>query len=78
MNQTYTKLLGYCFISAGESTPTSMPTVRTLVQEPSEEQIPQSATDMFRDMLNQKRQMLLSKLTSIDTEVSAYFVFLID
>lgn len=45
------------------------PSVR-LVQDPSEDQGSQSATDMFRDLLNQKRQMLLSKLTSIDTEVS--------
>jgi hypothetical protein len=30
----------------------------------------QSAADMLRDLLNQKRNMLLSKLTSIDSEVT--------
>ncbi|XP_046673875.1 MAP kinase-activating death domain protein isoform X5 [Homalodisca vitripennis] len=45
------------------------PSVR-LVQDPNDEQGPQSTTDVFRDLLNQKRQMLLSKLTSIDTESS--------
>jgi len=35
------------------------------------EEVPenQSAADMLRDILNQKRQILLSKLTSIDSEV---------
>ncbi|XP_054268868.1 MAP kinase-activating death domain protein isoform X4 [Macrosteles quadrilineatus] len=47
------------------------PSVR-LVQEPGEssEQNPQSTAEVFRDLLNQKRQMLLSKLTSVDTESS--------
>lgn len=50
------------------------PSVR-LVQEPTEETSPgpQSTTDVFRDLLNQKRQMLLSKLTSIDTEVRTVY-----
>lgn len=54
------------------------PSVR-LVQEPSEEQGSPSTADVFRDLLNQKRQMLLSKLTSLDTEVrtslSSYHIF---
>ena len=29
----------------------------------------QTATEMFRDLFNQKRQILLSKLSSVDTEV---------
>lgn len=54
----------------GETGPYGAPPSVRLVQDPSEEQGTQSATDMFRDLLNQKRQMLLSKLTSIDTEAS--------
>lgn len=29
----------------------------------------QTATEMFKDLFNQKRQMLLSKLSSVDMEV---------
>jgi len=41
------------------------------LQGPGTEEVPenQSAADMLRDILNQKRQILLSKLTSIDSEV---------
>lgn len=56
--------------------PYGVPPSVHLVQAPSEDQGSQSATDMFRDLLNQKRQMLLSKLTSIDTEVSQLFLLL--
>nr|CAD7443259.1 unnamed protein product [Timema bartmani] len=50
------------------------PTVR-LTQDPSqgpgmEEGDNQSTTDMLRDLLNQKRHLLLSKLTSVDSERS--------
>nr|CAD7427459.1 unnamed protein product [Timema monikensis] len=50
------------------------PTVR-LTQDPSqgpgmEEGDNQSTTDMLRDLLNQKRHLLLSKLTSVDSEGS--------
>lgn len=34
----------------------------------------QSTTEMFKDMLTQKRNMLLSKLTSFDSEVSCSIV----
>lgn len=30
----------------------------------------QSTTEMFKDMLNQKRNLLFSKLTSFDSDVS--------
>jgi len=41
------------------------------LQGPGMEEVPenQSAADMLRDILNQKRQILLSKLTSMDSEV---------
>nr|CAD7195325.1 unnamed protein product [Timema douglasi] len=50
------------------------PTVR-LTQDPSqgpgmEEGDNQSTTDMLRDLLNQKRHLLLSKLTSVDSELA--------
>lgn len=41
---------------------------RTSVQEASEHK--QSTSDMFKDILSQKRNMILSKLTSFDSEVS--------
>lgn len=41
---------------------------RTSVQEASEQK--QSTSDMFKDILSQKRNMILSKLTSFDSEVS--------
>lgn len=36
----------------------------------------QTTTDMFKDMLNQKRNMLLSKLTSFESDVSLYYIYL--
>lgn len=42
---------------------------RTSVQDQSNEH-QQSTSEMFKDMLSQKRQMILSKLTSFDSEVS--------
>lgn len=41
---------------------------RTSVQEPVEPHH-QSTSDMFKDLLSQKRNMILSKLTSFDSEV---------
>lgn len=35
----------------------------------------QSTSDMFKDMLSQKRNMIMSKLTSFDSEVSFHFAF---
>lgn len=35
----------------------------------------QSTADMFKDILNQKRNMLLSKLTSFDSDVSTTVLF---
>lgn len=32
----------------------------------------QSTTEMFKDMLNQKRNLLFSKLTSFDSDVSIF------
>lgn len=32
----------------------------------------QSTTEMFKDMLNQKRNLLFSKLTSFESDVSLY------
>lgn len=37
----------------------------------------QTTTDMFKDMLNQKRNMLLSKLTSFESEVSFSCIFFV-
>ena len=45
------------------------PIRRQSVQEPSEGH-QQSTSEMFKDMLSQKRNMILSKLTSFDSEVS--------
>lgn len=43
---------------------------RASEHEPNEAQN-QSTTEMFKDMLTQKRNVLLSKLTSFDSDVSA-------
>ncbi|PSN33006.1 MAP kinase-activating death domain protein, partial [Blattella germanica] len=56
--------------------PDSPPSVRLVhdpLQGPPGEEGPdnQSAADMLRDLLNQKRHMLLSKLTSVDSEGGA-------
>lgn len=45
----------------------TLPIRRTSVQEPTEHQ--QSTSEMFKDLLSQKRNMILSKLTSFDSEV---------
>jgi hypothetical protein len=52
--------------------PPSVRLVHDPLQGPGTEEGPdnQSAADMLRDLLNQKRHMLLSKLTSIDSEVT--------
>lgn len=47
-----------------------MPAVRLIEGEESEPESQQSTADMFKDMLNQKKNMLLSKLTSFDSDVS--------
>ncbi|KAF5295593.1 hypothetical protein FQR65_LT10396 [Abscondita terminalis] len=44
------------------------PQVRLVQGEESESEGPQSTSDMFKDMLNQKKNMLLSKLTSFDSD----------
>jgi len=49
------------------------PTFRLEGSGPSEEQ---STTDMLRDLLNQKKNMFLSKLASIDSEVSEIVILL--
>jgi hypothetical protein len=51
--------------------PPSVKLIHDPLQGPGTEEVPenQSAADMLRDILNQKRQILLSKLTSIDSEV---------
>ncbi|XP_023706235.1 MAP kinase-activating death domain protein isoform X5 [Cryptotermes secundus] len=53
--------------------PPSVKLVHDSLQGPGTEEGPdnQSAADMLRDLLNQKRQILLSKLTSIDSEGGA-------
>lgn len=45
---------------------------RTSMQETTEHH--QSTSEMFKDMLSQKRNMLMSKLTSFDSDVSRRFV----
>lgn len=45
----------------------TLPIRRTSVHEPTEHQ--QSTSEMFKDLLSQKRNMILSKLTSFDSEV---------
>lgn len=51
-----------------------MPAVRLIEGEESEPESQQSTADMFKDMLNQKKNMLLSKLTSFDSDVSTFKV----
>lgn len=46
---------------------TDVPIVNYPEADPSEAQ---STTEMFKDMLNQKRNLLFSKLTSFDSDVS--------
>ena len=41
-----------------------------VVQGDDQEHDTQSTTDMFKDMLTQKKNLLLSKLTSLDSDVS--------
>ncbi|BES98893.1 uDENN [Nesidiocoris tenuis] len=56
------------------ATPATTPSFR-LIQDSVDtgtEAPPQTATEMFKDLFNQKRQILLSKLSSIDHEVSAF------
>jgi len=50
--------------------PPSVKLIHDPLQGPGTEEVPenQSAADMLRDILNQKRQILMSKLTSIDSE----------
>lgn len=49
---------------------TDTPQVRLQQDSESEMSDTQSTADMFKDILNQKRNMLLSKLTSFDSDVS--------
>ena len=60
----------YCKVLVVDSPP-SVKLIHDPLQGPGTEEVPenQSAADMLRDILNQKRQILLSKLTSIDSEV---------
>ena len=43
-----------------------------VVNYPGMEADTQSTTEMFKDMLNQKRNLLFSKLTSFDSDVSNF------
>lgn len=49
---------------------TSMQETSEHVQQPHQ----QSTSEMFKDLLSQKRNMILSKLTSFDSDVSVAFV----
>lgn len=49
------------------------PAVRLIEGEDSEAEAQQSTADMFKDMLTQKKNMLLSKLTSFDSDVSDFY-----
>lgn len=51
----------------------STPVRRTSVQEQSEHQ--QTTTEMFKDLFSQKKSMLLSRLTSFDSEVNDHFPY---
>lgn len=44
--------------------------MRLIQGDDSEPEVQQTTADMFKDMLNQKKNMLLSKLTSFDSDVS--------
>ncbi|XP_031340209.1 MAP kinase-activating death domain protein isoform X5 [Photinus pyralis] len=54
--------------SSRKSSHADPPQVRLVQGEESESEGPQSTSDMFKDMLNQKKNMLLSKLTSFDSD----------
>lgn len=47
---------------------------RQSVQEMSSGEHQQTTSEMFKDLLSQKRNMFLSKLTSFDSEVSIPFL----
>ena len=67
----------YCKLLVVDSPP-SVKLIHDPLQGPGMEEVPenQSAADMLRDILNQKRQILLSKLTSIDSEVRGSLFYL--
>lgn len=48
---------------------------RVSVQDEGQEK--QSTSEMFKDMFSQKRSMLMSKLTSFDSDVSIQFAMII-
>ncbi|GBP63223.1 MAP kinase-activating death domain protein [Eumeta japonica] len=54
--------------SSRKSSQTDVPTVNYPEMDPSEAQ---STTEMFKDMLNQKRNLLFNKLTSFESEATA-------
>lgn len=56
--------------SSRKSSQAETPSVRLIEGEESEPEAQQSTADMFKDMLNQKKNLLLSKLTSFDSDVS--------
>lgn len=52
---------------------------RLSVQETSTTEHQQTTSEMFKDLLSQKRNMFLSKLTSFDSDVSKrFFLFLFE
>jgi hypothetical protein len=63
-------IVHYCKPVVADSPP-SVKLIHDPLQGPGMEEgaDSQSAADMLRDILNQKRQILLSKLTSVDSEV---------
>lgn len=48
---------------------------RSSMQDPPPAEHHQSTSEMFKDMLSQKRNLLLSKLTSFDSDVSTKLNF---
>ncbi|KAK4886992.1 hypothetical protein RN001_003263 [Aquatica leii] len=54
--------------SSRKSSQAEPPQVRLVQGEDSESEGPQSTSEMFKDMLNQKKNMLLSKLTSFESD----------
>jgi hypothetical protein len=53
-----------------KSSQAEAPEVRLIQGDDSEAESQQSTADMFKDMITQKKNMLLSKLTSFDSDVS--------
>lgn len=58
--------------SSRKSSQAETPQVRLMQDTEGDSSDTQSTADMFKDILNQKRNMLLSKLTSFDSDVSIH------